>query len=104
MFSPASRPAFSIFLVLVLALTAGFAQTRPASQKPKQPQPAATTPDEPQDVETLKIDTNLVTVPVTITGFFQSYSAANGWCASAGAADVARTTAIPPSHFRMSTS
>src|ERR1044071_4053969 len=64
MFSPASRPAFSIFLVLAIALTAVFAQTRPASQRPKQPQPAATPPDDPQDVETLKIDTDLVTVPL----------------------------------------
>src|ERR1044072_5199118 len=67
MFSPASRPAFSIFLVLAIALTAVFAQTRPASQRPKQPQPAATPPDEPQDVETLKIDTDLVTVPLIAT-------------------------------------
>ena len=67
MFSPASRPAFSVILVLVIALTAVFAQTRPASQKPQQPQPAATPPDEPQDVETLKIDTDLVTVPLIAT-------------------------------------
>jgi Mg-chelatase subunit ChlD len=67
MFSPATRPAFSIFLVLILALSAVFAQTRPASQKPKQPQPAATPPAEPQDVETLKIDTDLVTVPLIAT-------------------------------------
>jgi len=67
MFSPASRPAFSIILVLAIALTAVFAQTRPASQRPKQPQPAATPPDEPQDVETLKIDTDLVTVPLIAT-------------------------------------
>jgi Mg-chelatase subunit ChlD len=67
MFSPASRPAFSVILVLVIALTAGFAQTRPASQKPQQPQPSATPPEEPQDVETLKIDTDLVTVPLIAT-------------------------------------
>src|ERR1700752_223316 len=70
MFSPASRHAFSIVLVVALALTAVFGQTRPTSQKPKpQPeaQPSPTPPDEPQDVETLKIDTDLVTVPVTAT-------------------------------------
>src|SRR6185503_2421625 len=67
MFSPASGPAFSIILVLAIALTAVFAQTRPASQKPKQPQVAPTPPDEPQDVETLKIDTDLVTVPLIAT-------------------------------------
>src|SRR5678809_441292 len=67
MFSPTSRPVFSIILVLVIAVAAAFAQTRPASQKTKQPQPAATPPDEPQDVETLKIDTDLVTVPLIAT-------------------------------------
>src|SRR6185369_3562566 len=48
-------------------LTAGFAQTRPAHQRPKQAQPSATPPDEQQDVETLKIDTDLVTVPLIAT-------------------------------------
>jgi Mg-chelatase subunit ChlD len=67
MFSPASRPALSIILVLVIALATVFAQTRPASQKPQQPQPAATPPAEPQDVETVKIDTDLVTVPLSAT-------------------------------------
>jgi len=67
MFSPTSRPVFSIILVLVIAVAAAFAQTRPASQKTKLPQPAATPPDEPQDVETLKIDTDLVTVPLIAT-------------------------------------
>src|ERR1041384_664067 len=67
MFSPASRPAFSIILVLVIAVAAAFAQTRAGSQKPKPPQPAATPSDEPQDVETLKIDTDLVTVPLIAT-------------------------------------
>jgi Mg-chelatase subunit ChlD len=67
MFSPASRPAVSIILVLAVTLTAAFAQTRPAGQKPQQPQPAATPPEEPQDVETLKIDTDLVTVPLIAT-------------------------------------
>ncbi len=66
MFSPASRHAVLIILLVSIALTA-FGQTRPASQKPKpqsEPQPSATPPDEPEDVETLKIDTDLVTVPL----------------------------------------
>src|SRR6185369_10129670 len=67
MFSPASRPALSIILVLVIGLVTVFAQTRPASQKPQQPQSAATPPEEPQDVETVKIDTALVTVPLSAT-------------------------------------
>lgn len=68
MFSPASRHGFSVILVLVIALTGVvFAQTRPQSQKPQQPQPTATPPDDPQDVETLKIDTDLVTVPLIAT-------------------------------------
>ncbi len=67
MFSPASRPAFSIILVFAIALSAVFAQTRPASQKPQQPQPAATPPEEPQDVDTVKFDTDLVTVPLIAT-------------------------------------
>jgi Mg-chelatase subunit ChlD len=67
MLSPASRHAFSIFLVVVLALTAGFAQSKPAGQKPQQPQPSATPPPEPEDIETLKTDTDLVTVPLIAT-------------------------------------
>jgi len=65
MLSPASRGAFAIFLVVAIALTSSFAQTRPAGQK-SQP-PSATPSDESQDVETLKIDTDLVTVPVIAT-------------------------------------
>lgn len=65
---PASRLAVSIFLVVVLALTAAFAQTRPARQKPNPPKPTPTQPEtppqEPQDVETLKTDTDLVSVPL----------------------------------------
>ena len=65
---PASRLAVSIFLVVALALTAAFAQTKPAPQKPNPPKPAPTKPEtppeEPQDVETLKTDTDLVTVPL----------------------------------------
>ena len=67
MFSPASRYAFSIFLVVVLALTAVFAQTKPNSQNQQQPQPSATPPAEPADIETLKTDTDLVTVPLIAT-------------------------------------
>jgi Mg-chelatase subunit ChlD len=67
MFSPATRPAFSVILVLVFALTAVFAQTRPVRQKPQQPQPTATPPEEPEDVEKVKIDTDLVTVPLIAT-------------------------------------
>jgi Mg-chelatase subunit ChlD len=66
--SPASRHAFSIVLVVALALTAVFGQSRPANQKPQTPpQPSATPPDEPQDVDSVKIDTDLVTVPVIAT-------------------------------------
>jgi VWA domain-containing protein len=65
---PASRLAVSIFLVVALALTAAFAQTRTTSQKPNPPKPAPakseTPPEEPQDVETLKTDTDLVSVPL----------------------------------------
>jgi von Willebrand factor type A domain len=67
---PASRLAVSIFLVIGITLTAAFAQTRPRNQKPNSnpPQPSPTqteaTPEEPQDVETLKTDTDLVSVPL----------------------------------------
>lgn len=54
---PASRLAVSIFLVVALALTAVFAQTKPA-------RPTQTPPEEPQDIETLKTDTDLVSVPL----------------------------------------
>jgi Mg-chelatase subunit ChlD len=70
MLSPASRHAFSIFLVVALALTAAFAQSKRAGQKPQQPQPSATppsVPSEPEDIETLKTDTDLVTVPLIAT-------------------------------------
>jgi len=60
MLSPASRRAFSIVLVVAIALTSSVAQTKPVTQKPS-------TPDEPQDIETLKTDTDLVTVPVIAT-------------------------------------
>lgn len=70
MLSPASRLAVSIFLVIAVALTSAFAQTRPRSQKPNPnpPKPAPTQPEAPpeetQDIETLKTDTDLVTVPL----------------------------------------
>ncbi|HEX7332565.1 MAG TPA: VWA domain-containing protein [Pyrinomonadaceae bacterium] len=68
MLSPASRLAVSILLVVAVALNAAFAQTRPASQKQNPPKPAPTQPEtppeEPQDIETLKTDTDLVTVPL----------------------------------------
>ncbi len=69
MLSPASRHAFSIFLVVVLALTAVFAQSKPSGQKqPTPPQPSATPPsDPPEDLETLKTETDLVTVPIIAT-------------------------------------
>src|SRR6185503_16151414 len=69
MLSPASRHAFSIFLVVVLALTAVFAQSKPGGQKqPAPPQPSATPPSEPpEDIETLKTETDLVTVPIIAT-------------------------------------
>ncbi|HET6977773.1 MAG TPA: VWA domain-containing protein [Pyrinomonadaceae bacterium] len=66
MISPATRHAFSIVLVVAIGLTVAFGQTRPASQKPAQPPPQAA-PTPPEDVETLKIDTDLVTVPLIAT-------------------------------------
>ena len=77
MFSPLSRRAFSIFLVVALALTTLFAQSKAGRQNPRppkpptptiaqpEPTPPAETPD--QDIETLKTDTDLVTVPVIAT-------------------------------------
>jgi Mg-chelatase subunit ChlD len=67
MLSPASRHAFSIFLVVALALTAAFGQSKPTTQQQQQPQPSATPPAEPEDIETLKTDTDLVTVPLIAT-------------------------------------
>ena len=57
MVSSVSRRIFSVLFVLVMALTA-FAQTKPVTPDPPEP---------PQDIETLKTDTNLVTVPVIAT-------------------------------------
>src|ERR1051325_2838194 len=63
-----SRRAVPIFLVVAIALTAALAQTRPESQKPNPPKPSPTQPEtppeEPQDIETLKTDSDLVTVPL----------------------------------------
>lgn len=68
MLSPASRHAFSTFLVVALALTAVFAQSKPTNKRPQQePQPSATPPPEPEEMETLKTDTDLVTVPLIAT-------------------------------------
>ena len=65
MFSPLSRRAFSIVLVVAMVLTASFAQN-PRPQKPAPP-PTTQTPEEPQDIDTLKTDTDLVAVPVIAT-------------------------------------
>jgi Mg-chelatase subunit ChlD len=64
-----SRRAVPIFLVVAIALTAAFAQTWPANQKPNPPKPSPTqqpeTPSEDaQDIEKLTTDTDLVTVPL----------------------------------------
>lgn len=67
MFSPASRHAFSILLVIGLTLTAAFAQSKPNGQKPSLPQPSATSPPEPEEMEKLTTDTDLVTVPLIAT-------------------------------------
>ena len=74
MFSPATRRAFSVLMVVALTLTMSFAQSKSPQQRPstpKPPQPPATqpeqTPAEPQELDTLKTDTDLVTVPVIAT-------------------------------------
>jgi Mg-chelatase subunit ChlD len=64
MFSPATRRAFSVLMVVAIALTLSFAQTKTPRQKPTPPE---TTPADPQEVDILKTDTDLVTVPVTAT-------------------------------------
>src|SRR5215203_2937825 len=70
MLSPALRRILSIVLVFAMGLTA-FAQSKPARQKPNPSKPPAAQPEklpeESQDIETLKTDTDLVTVPVTAT-------------------------------------
>src|SRR5215212_9878973 len=67
MLSPGSRHAFSIILVVALALTAVFGQSKQTGQKPQQPQPSATPPPEPEEIEILKTETDLVTVPLIAT-------------------------------------
>ena len=62
MISPATHRAISVLMVVAIALTMSFAQTKSPRQKPTQPE---TIPDEPQEVDILKTDTDLVTVPVT---------------------------------------
>jgi Mg-chelatase subunit ChlD len=68
---PFSRRSLSLFLVVAMAVTAVFAQSKTQGQRPSQQKPTTTTPEtppeEPQDIETLKTDTDLVTVPVTAT-------------------------------------
>ena len=68
---PFSRRCLSLFLLVAMAVTAVFAQSRTQGQRPSQQKPATTTPEPPpsetQDIETLKTDTDLVTVPVTAT-------------------------------------
>jgi Mg-chelatase subunit ChlD len=70
MLSPALRSILSIVLVFAVGLTA-FAQSKPGRQKPPPPKPPTAQPEklpeESQDIETLKTDTDLVTVPVTAT-------------------------------------
>lgn len=60
MFSPACRLVISIILLIGIGLSLCVAQTKPAGQ-------TQNPPAEPQDIETLKIDTDLVTVPVIAT-------------------------------------
>lgn len=70
MFSPATRRILSILLVIAVALTISFGQSKPTPQNPSPPKPVLPAPqpekipDEPQDLDTLKTDTDLVTVPV----------------------------------------
>ena len=60
-------------MVVAIALTMTFAQTKSPRQKPSPQKPQTpktqpeTTPAEPQEVDILKTDTDLVTVPVTAT-------------------------------------
>jgi len=56
-------------LLVPMALTVAFAQTRPTPKKTNQPPSPAPTqpespPEEPQDIETLKTETDLVAVPL----------------------------------------
>src|SRR5829696_4928547 len=68
MLSPTSRRPLSMFFLVAITLSTAFAQSKPTGQKPNPPKPAVETPPaEPQDIETLKTDTDLVTVPVVAT-------------------------------------
>src|SRR5687767_10884924 len=58
MVSSVSRRFLLVLFVLALASTVSIAQTKPATTPPPEP---------PEDVEKLKIDTDLVTVPVIAT-------------------------------------
>ncbi|HEX5873413.1 MAG TPA: VWA domain-containing protein, partial [Pyrinomonadaceae bacterium] len=60
MFSPASRRLLAVVILIGFGLSLSIAQTRPAKQDPKPPQ-------HPEEVEILKTDTDLVTVPVIAT-------------------------------------
>ena len=76
MLSPFSRRFLVVFLLVAMALTT-LAQTRTPAQKPNQQKPATTSPEkppeEPQDIETLKTDTDLVTVPVIASDHAGTY-------------------------------
>lgn len=69
----------SLIVVVVLFVSLAPAQRARAPQRPREPTPAKTTPPEPEaeppqtEVETLKIDTNLVTVPVIASSRSGSY-------------------------------
>ena len=69
----------AIIVVVVLFVSLAPAQRSRAPQRPREPKPAKTTPPEPEaeppqaEVETLKIDTNLVTVPVIASSRSGSY-------------------------------
>lgn len=71
MFSPPLRRFFTTIVLLGFGLSLCVAQTKPAKQNPSLPKPATTQseklPEESQDIETLKTDTDLVTVPVIAT-------------------------------------
>ena len=51
----------------IIAQTARRPRSRPEAQKPQTAEPEPTPPEPSQQAETLKIDTNLVTIPVTAT-------------------------------------
>ncbi|HEU0253544.1 MAG TPA: VWA domain-containing protein [Pyrinomonadaceae bacterium] len=76
MLSLVSRRFLVVFLLVAMALTT-LAQTRPSAQKPNQQKPATTSPErppeEPQEIETLKTDTDLVTVPVIASDHAGTY-------------------------------